>query len=71
MLVKCHKHLHPLVRLNTNPMNKNILEQIASTSEIVKEIVKRELLIFRKYQLDVKYIKCPFQWWQNMKQYFL
>jgi hypothetical protein len=37
----------------------DIFEQIASISEPVEELVKKELLIFRKYQLDVKDIKCP------------
>jgi hypothetical protein len=41
----------------------DIFEQIASTSELVKELVKRELLISGRYQLDVKDIKCPLQWW--------
>ncbi len=58
MLVKCHEHLHPLVRLDWNCVNQNIFqqdcsldifEQIASTSEPTKELMKRELLIFKKY----------------------
>jgi hypothetical protein len=24
-----------------------------------------ELLVFKKYQLDVKNIRCPLQWWQK------
>jgi hypothetical protein len=72
MLVKCHEHLHPLVRLDKNCANHDIFEhecsldifeQIANTSELVEELVKRELLIFKRYQLDVKDIKCPLQWW--------
>jgi hypothetical protein len=74
MLVKCHEHLHPLVKLETNSIDHNIFdqdcsldifEQIGSTSESVEELVKREFLIFRRYQLDVKDIKCPLQWWQK------
>jgi hypothetical protein len=37
----------------------DICDQIASTREPTKELVKRELLVFRRYQLDVKDIKCP------------
>jgi hypothetical protein len=37
----------------------DIFEQIASTNEPMEELVKRELLVFRRYQLDVKDIKCP------------
>jgi hypothetical protein len=40
----------------------DIFEQTISTSEPIEELVKRELMIFRRYQLDVKYIKCPLQW---------
>jgi len=63
MLVKCHEHLHPLVRLYTNCVDQDIFEQISSTNEPTKKLVKRELLVFRRYQMDVKDIKCPFQWW--------
>ncbi len=59
MLVKCHEHLHPLVRLDTNCVDQFIFEQIANTSEPTKELVKKELLVFRRYQMDVKDIKCP------------
>jgi len=32
--------------------------------------VKRELLVFRIYQLDVKDIKCLLQWWQKHEAMF-
>jgi hypothetical protein len=69
MLVKCHEHLHLLVRLDKICVDYNIFEQdcilnifeqTASTSEQIEELVKGEFLIFKKYQLDVKDIKCPF-----------
>jgi hypothetical protein len=63
MLVKCHEHLHPLVKLDRNCVDQDIFEQITSTSELTKKLVKKELLVFRRYQLDVKNIKCIFQWW--------
>jgi hypothetical protein len=63
MLVKCHEHLHPLVRLNRNCVDQYIFEQTTSTIELAKKLVKRELLVFKRYQLDVKDIKCLFQWW--------
>ncbi len=69
-LVKCHGHLYPLVRLNKNSTYQNIFEQIVSTSEIIEKNVKRELLIFKKYQFDVKDIKCPLQWWQKHEAMF-
>ncbi len=67
MLVKCHEHLHPLVRLHKNCVDQDIFEQDCSldifeqntsTSEPTEELVKKELLVFRRYQLDVKDIKC-------------
>jgi hypothetical protein len=79
MLVKCHEHLHPLVRSEKNSTNHNIFdedynldifENIASASEPNEIIVKRELLIFRRYQLDVMDIKYPFQWWQKHEAMF-
>ncbi len=71
MLVKCHEHLHPLVRSETSSANQNIFdqdcsldifEQTSSTNEPIEELVKKELLIFRRYQLHVKDMKCPLQW---------
>ncbi len=32
--------------------------------------MKRELLIFKRYQLDVKDIKCPLQWWHKHEVMF-
>ncbi len=48
----------------------DIFEQIVNINELVEELVKRELLIFKKYQLDVKDIKCHFQWWQKHETMF-
>jgi hypothetical protein len=41
----------------------DIFKQIASARELTKKLIKKGLLIFRKYQLDDKDIKCNFQWW--------
>jgi hypothetical protein len=69
MLVKCHEHLHPLIRLDKNYVDENIFdqdcsldifEQNTSTNKPTKKLVKRELLIFKWYQLDVKNIKMSF-----------
>jgi hypothetical protein len=50
--------------------NLDIFEQIVNISEPVEKLVKKELLIFRRYQLDVKDIKCPLQWWQKHEAMF-
>jgi len=31
----------------------------------MKELVNQELLIFPKYQMDAKNIKCPLEWWRK------
>jgi hypothetical protein len=48
----------------------DIFEQSASTNEPIKKLVKRELLIFRRYQLDVKDIQCLLQWWHKHEAMF-
>jgi len=53
MFVKCHEHLHPFVRLDNNCANQDIFEQTSNTSEPIEDFVKKELLIFRRFQLDV------------------
>jgi hypothetical protein len=79
MLVKCHEHLHPLVKLERNSTNRDIFnqdccldifEQTTTTNEPTKELVKKELLIFKRYQMDVKDIKCPLQWWLKHEAMF-
>jgi hypothetical protein len=78
MLLKCHHHLHHLGEIESSLANigvdedcsLDIFEQIANTSEPTKELVNRELLIFRGYQVDVKEIKCPLQWWQKHESMF-
>ncbi len=72
MLFKCQEHLHFFMRSKRYFVDHNIFyedysldifEQTTSTSEQVEKLIKRELLIFKRYQLDVKDIKCPLQWW--------
>jgi hypothetical protein len=41
-----------------------------STSELVMELVNRELLIFKRFQMDPKEIKWPLQWWQKHESMF-
>jgi hypothetical protein len=73
MLMKCYYHLHPLVD-NRNIVAKegfiencslNIFDMNAGKSEPTKELIIRELLIFRRYQVNVNEINCPLQRWQK------
>ncbi len=38
--------------------------------EIAKEIVTKELLDFRRFHVDLKEIKNPFQWWEKHESRF-
>jgi hypothetical protein len=70
MLLKCYYHLHPLVESKRGVVDERVeedksldtFEMTTSTSEPTMELVNRELLIFKRYQVDVKDIKCPLQW---------
>ncbi len=67
MLFKCYYHLHPLVESERGvvdqrveeDMSLDIFEMTTNTSDPTMELVNRELLIFKHYQVDVKDIKCP------------
>jgi hypothetical protein len=80
MLVKCHEYLHLLIKSNKfcvnydifyHDYNLDIFEKIViSTSEPLEKLVKSELSNFKKYQLDVKDIKCRLQWLQKHETMF-
>jgi hypothetical protein len=46
------------------------LEETPNTNEPVTKLVKKEMLIFRCYQVDSKGIKCFFQWWAKHETMF-
>jgi hypothetical protein len=68
MLIKCYEHLHPFVRsfanegISDQDCNLDIFKQTTNINELTKELVKKELLLFKHYQLDVEKIKCPLLW---------
>jgi hypothetical protein len=39
-------------------------------SELATKLINRVLLIFKRYQVDVKNIKRPLQWWEKHKSMF-
>jgi hypothetical protein len=79
MFLKCYYHLHPLVEYERGVVhqkveedkNLDIFEMTTNTSEPTIELVNRELLIFRRYLMNVKYIKCRLQWWEKHENMFL
>ncbi len=40
------------------------------TSEPTKEVVNKELFMFRKFQLHATNIKCPLEWWAKHESLF-
>jgi hypothetical protein len=66
MLLKFYYHLHPLLKSERGVVNQkvekdkslDIFEMIIGISGPTMELVNRELLIFKCYQVDVKDIKC-------------
>ncbi len=75
MLLKCYYHLHPLVESEKGvvdervekDMSLDIFEMSTNTSEPTTELVNRDLLIFKCYQMDVKNCNGG----KNMKACFL
>ncbi len=65
MLLKFYYHLHPLCQVENDFINNidqynnlNIFEMITTTNELVKKLVNWELLVFQRFQIDAKDIKC-------------
>jgi hypothetical protein len=50
--------------------NLDVFEMIISINEITTKLVNMKLLIFKHYQVDVKNIKCPLQWWEKHESMF-
>jgi len=61
MLLKCYHHLHHVVDCDVEftkhksyeNNNLDIFEMITSSSEPITKLVNRELLIFRRFQVDL------------------
>ncbi len=72
MLLKSYHHLHPLFKVQSpfvhridEVNNFKFFEMVVNTSDLTKELINRKLLIFKKYLLDAKDIKCPLKWWKK------
>jgi hypothetical protein len=79
MFLTCYYHLHPLTKTERGVVEQrveeekslDIFEMIASISEPTTELVNKEFFIFKRYQVGVKDIKCPLQWWEKHENMFL
>ncbi len=70
MILKCYHIFHPMVEfepvadMQTHEKNSmDIFEMFIITNEPTKEEVNKELQMFKRFQVDVKNIKCPLEWW--------
>ncbi len=74
MLVKCHEHFASIGKVRQKLFQLGIffIEIVVwiFLSKLVEKLVKRGLLNFRLYQLDVKTSNVPFQWWEKHKAMF-
>jgi hypothetical protein len=65
MLLKCHNHLYHVLIYKVDCAysmvekycNLDTFEQIANTNEPMKELVRKELQIFKIYQVNIKNIE--------------
>jgi hypothetical protein len=66
MFLKCYHHLHlvknydvEFIKHNSHEDNNlDIFQMIVSTSEPTTKLVNRGFLIFKRFQMDPKKIKC-------------
>jgi hypothetical protein len=76
MLVKSYNHLHLVGDVDSTFTNVDkdygldIFQMTSNNVEIVKEIITRELLDFKRFHVDMKHIKNPIQWWEKHESKF-
>jgi hypothetical protein len=76
--MKSYYHLHPLIKSDNDfvdmkvddDINLYIFQITTGNTKSTKKLVKRELLVFRCYQVDLKEIKCPLSWWEKHEAMF-
>jgi hypothetical protein len=57
--------------MQTNEENSlDIFEVSTGTNEPTKEVMNKELLMFRGFQVNVKDIQCPLEWWAKHESLF-
>ncbi len=67
MLFKCHYHLHPFAKSKRGVIdqrdakdnNLDMFKMTTNTRVLTTKLINRQLLIFKRYQVNVKDIKCP------------
>jgi hypothetical protein len=77
-LLKCYHHLHHIVDCDVESIEHrsyeksklDIFEMTTNISELIIELVNREFLIFRRFQMHPKEIKYLLQWWPKHESMF-
>jgi hypothetical protein len=65
------KKFGPMSNMQTHEENSlDIFEMSTGTNEPTKEVVNKELLMFRRFQMNVKDIKCLLEWWAKHESLF-
>ncbi len=69
MLLKCYHIFHPMAKFGLavymqidDKNSLDIFEMFTKINEPTKEVVNKELLMFKRFQVGVKNIKCPLKW---------
>ncbi len=78
MFLKFYHQLHPMDDCDVESTkhrsyednNLNIFEMTANINEPMTKLVNKELLIFKRFHMDSKEIRCPLQWWQKHEYMF-
>jgi hypothetical protein len=53
-----------VINMETNEESSlDIFDMSIQTNEPTKEVLNKELMMFRRFQVDVKDIKCLLEWW--------
>jgi hypothetical protein len=79
LFLRCCYHLHLLAKFENGVVdqsveednNLDIFEMTFNICEPTMNLMNRELLIFKRCQVDVKNIKWPFQRWEKHESMFV
>jgi hypothetical protein len=48
----------------------DVFEMVVNINELAHELVNQELLIFHRFYVNAKYIKCLLEWWRKHETMF-
>ncbi len=78
LLLKCHYDFNILVESKRGIVDQrfeednslDIFEMTISKNEPTTKLINKKFLIFKRYEVDAKNIKCPLQWWEKHENMF-